>query len=129
MKKYFIVILFFILALPVYAENAVPKMRIGLYSTDDWVEATVNDDYKIKVNGTVLKEVAAGEITEIKYRKDTAKYIIKQADDKYIVDTYVRLVPLHKNKVITITNYENRPEWNEELNDNEFKGKLEIRYA
>ena len=126
MKKIFFSLFLLLIALPVSAQ---PRIRVGLYSTDDWVEATANDSYKIKANGTVLKEVAAGEITKIKYKKDQGEYVIKQGADKYVVGTYVRLVPMHKNKVVIITNYENRPEWNEELNDNEFKGKLEVHYA
>ncbi|MFH0818417.1 MAG: SpoIID/LytB domain-containing protein [Patescibacteria group bacterium] len=107
-----------------------PKIKIGLYSTDDWVELTTNYEYQIK-NGAneLLKTVNKNEITHVKYDKKQAKYFVEQGDDSFISDTHIRIIPKRNGKVITINNYENRPAWNLELNDNQFKGRLIIKYS
>lgn len=106
-----------------------PKIRVGLFSSDDWVKVTADDGYYIKSNGAIIKEVLKNETAKIKYDKASALYYIKQAGVSYASANFIRVVPKHKNRVITITNYENRPAWDETLNDNEFKGKLEIRHS
>jgi peptidoglycan hydrolase-like amidase len=106
-----------------------PKMRVGLFSSDDWVEATVNGAYYIKSKGTIIKEVPKNQITKITYDRSSATYYIEQNGENFASDSFVRLVPKKKSRIITVTSYENRPTWDVTLNDNEFKGKLEIRYA
>lgn len=39
----------------------------------------------------------------------------------------VRLVSSSLDNIFTVQNYENRPEWNKTLNDNQFRGKAEFR--
>lgn len=124
-------LLAFVAIMPVasFCLEKTPKIKVGLYNTDDWVEVTANYNYRIRSNKTTLKTVKRNKITKIKYNKNKSKYIVKQGKDKFEVDNFVRIVPKIKNRLVTITNYENRPAWNTELNDNVFKGKLEIHYA
>jgi len=135
MKKFIIFILFIAIfygaqpadALTKYAKS--PKILVGLYSTDDWAQLTVNDAYSIKSDGAILKSILANEIVAIKYDKATSLYNIKYNDEIITAPDFLKIIPAHKNKVVTLINYENRPEWNPELNDNAFLGRLQMRYA
>lgn len=131
-KVFFLASFFGLLAKPFFALetfNKTPKIRVGLYSTDDWVQLTVNDNYLIKNNSLTFYNLLADDIVEIKYNKNKSKYLIRYNGIKTESDEYLQIIPAHKNKVITLINYENQPDWNKELNDNEFYGQLELRYS
>ncbi|MBI5413493.1 SpoIID/LytB domain-containing protein [Candidatus Peregrinibacteria bacterium] len=66
-----------------------------------------------------------GEIATVTLLKD-GKYSIKKEDKKFILESPPRFIP-RENGILTLVNFENSPAWNKELNDNLFRGILEIQ--
>jgi peptidoglycan hydrolase-like amidase len=94
--------------------NTEPTIRIGLYSTQETVTITADKSFQV-IN-------SLGEVTKNKKAGQTAEFNLNQIKK----GNYKRIVP-EDGAIITITSYENRPDWNEELNDNQFRGIIEIR--
>lgn len=91
-----------------------PNVRIGLYDTTNSVQATANGQYVVTdMNSNSSTTKASGEITAVQYS----------------ANTYQRLVPTSPDSIMTISSFENRPSWNKTLNDNTFRGAIEIRYS
>lgn len=59
-------------------------------------------------------------------RLKNGKYRVRTATEKFTLDSPPRFRALN-NGVIEIVNFENRPEWNKSLNDNLFRGIIEIQ--
>ena len=106
-----------------------PDIRVGLYEADGWVKIKVDSRYQIiNTNGKVLKTTKyANKQVRIKYRD--GKYLVRRGKYSKNAKYPIKIVPLEKNAILTITNYEDRPSWNTELNDNTFRGQLEVEYA
>ncbi len=91
-----------------------PIVRIGLYNTSKSVDVTSNGTYDV-INMTTgaTNTKKANETTTINYSENA----------------YWRLVPTNPQSIMTLVNFENRPVWNAALNDNTFRGNIEIRYS
>ncbi len=91
-----------------------PNIRVGLYEADGPITIKANGQYQVVDMNTNLPSTKnAGQITTITPG----------------VDSYWRIGGHDINTIMEITNYENRPLWNKKLNDNEFRGTIEIRYC
>jgi uncharacterized membrane protein len=69
--------------------------------------------------------IRAGE--KIKILRSDDAYIVKFADKKVLTKSHIRIGS--QNGILKIDNFENRPAWNQELNDNEYRGVLEVRWV
>ncbi|MFA6099192.1 MAG: SpoIID/LytB domain-containing protein [Patescibacteria group bacterium] len=99
------------------ADNLItdePNVRIGLYETADPVTITADGKYKVI-------EMTTGD--------ESLKSASQTTTINYSDDTYVRLVPQSVNTIMEITSFDNAPVWNKSLNDNKFRGTIEIRYS
>lgn len=99
---------------PVASTSAAdqPRIRVGLYETNQQITLKPSSNYtlaNVRAGTTVSK--AAGTQTSV----------------SATADAYWRIEPNDPSAIITITNYENRPAWNTSLNDNAFRGSIEIR--
>ncbi len=91
-----------------------PRIRVGLYTT--------TTDVTLKPSSAfTVANVSAG--TTKSYAADTTVTI------PYSQTAYWRIEPSDPDAIIELTNYENRPAWNQKLNDNTFRGSIEIRGA
>jgi len=92
-----------------------PNIRIGIYaiSKGEDVKIKANKSYEVYKNDILLADKKANEIINIPYSN---------------TDFY-KLIPKNKNTVFEIISYEDRPQWNPELNDNLFRGSIEIKYS
>lgn len=99
---------------PTTAAAGEPNVRVGLYSTTDPVTISCNGAYQlVDGNTNSATDKAAGEPTTVTL-SDTA---------------YYRFVPKDAGSIMTVTSWTNKPTWNSTLNDNTFRGTMEIRYA
>jgi peptidoglycan hydrolase-like amidase len=97
-----------------YSIEDEPTIRIGLYNSTDPVEVTANGAYSIiNVNTENTTNKLADETTTINFS----------------ADAYWQLVPSNNETIIEITSLNNAPLWNPELNDNTYRGTIEIRYS
>lgn len=69
------------------------------------------------------KEIRPGEKIAISYSNGT--YTAEFQGKKVTTQSHIRLGS--KDGILTIDNYENRPAWNQSLNDNQYRGVLEVR--
>ncbi len=85
---------------------------------------SANGSFEVYNGDSLVATLSAGETAEVS--KSDKKYKIKTASNTYYQDSQVRFKP--KNAaILRIDNFEHRPEWNKDLNDNEYNGILEVR--
>ncbi len=116
---------------PAQAETltAEPDIRVGLFEATNWVRVSVNSTYQIvNANGKVLKTTKYPD-KSVRLKYQDGRYLVRRGRFSKDAKYYLRLIPTDPAAIITITNYENRPSWNLSLNDNQFRGRLEIRWA
>lgn len=103
--------------------NDLGKMRVGITNELASVELSSNKQARVEsTEGVVLATVPKGEVV-----------IITPSDGLYTVSTSqgifstegVRFIP-KIGGLVTVENYENRPAWNTELNDNTFRGRVVV---
>ena len=92
-----------------------PNIRVGIYAVPAGgnIKIKANGLYEVYKNGILLANKKANEIITILYSK-TDFYKFKPAD---------------KNVIFEIISYKDQPEWNLRLNDNRFRGVIEIKYS
>lgn len=91
-----------------------PKIRVGLYNSDEPITITANGSYSIvNMNDSSTTSKSSGETITIV--PDT--------------DSYWRIGGTDANTILEISSYNNSPVWKPELNDNTFRGVIEIRYS
>lgn len=86
---------------------------------------TANGDFKLTSSGQKLRSFKAGDEVSVSY--DGLRYKITSKDYSTAVNNSVKFES-GANVILEIKNYEKRPEWNKNLNDNRFRGNLEIVY-
>ncbi len=118
-----------IVTTPVMTTNNGPLIRVGLFYNEasqiirNTQAFTVTD-----ANGKVLTTVAANTPLTIDYLESSGKYAYGFGAADTMVNSYLRFIPVSDTAVFEIVSYENRPGWNQSLNDNVFLGGLELRY-
>jgi hypothetical protein len=84
-------------------------------------------DKEVKLKRLTTAE--AGTVIRVRYKKRTGKYIVRKGDKKYTANYPIRIVPQKQKHAVEIVNYERRPEWNPDINDNLFVGFSEVVYS
>jgi len=85
---------------------------------------SANGSFEIYNGDSLVATLSAGDTAEVS--KSDKKYKIKTESNTYYQDSPVRFKP--KNAaILRIDNFEHRPDWNKDLNDNEYRGILEVR--
>ena len=104
-----------------------PEIRIGLYNTLEKITLEANGAYHIKdSNNNILKTVNEGEFS-VEFIK--GQYVIKGPNFSKTTPLYPIFVPKNDEVIMEVISFENRPAWDSSLNDNKFRGKIEIRYS
>lgn len=103
--------------------NNGPDIRVKL-SFSGTPQITANGSFEIYDNDKLVKKLGSGEIVEVK--TSGAKYKVTYGGKTYTKTGPIRFVP-KDNAILEIDNYEHRPEWNLSLNDNEYRGNLEVK--
>ncbi len=92
--------------------SSQPNIRIAIYSPEDTIKITANGSYKIYDCQNELQEIkATGGIKEIPYTLSACNRFVSDNEDT----------------IFEILSYEDRPAWKPSLNDNRFRGKIEIK--
>ena len=99
--------------------NDEPLMRVSIYATtSEDIVITANGDYTVNyynANNTISKteDKFSGEQTAVSY--------FDSAD-------YLKFIPATENVILEVLSYEDLS-WNKEVNDNKFRGNIEIKYS
>ncbi len=113
---------------PVGGERQQPDIRVGLYNTTALIRLTANTTFAIvDGQGRTLQTAQAGTPVAVSYSNGT--YLYDLGHKRYTATQYLRFEPTEPNGVVELLSYENRPAWNTALNDNRFRGVIEIRWA
>lgn len=87
---------------------------------------------KIEIDKNIVAEIPANEKITVKYQVGQAeqggRYFITSSTFSEAYDGPIRIIPVQPDTVSEIVNYERHPDWNKTLNDNLFRGTLEIRF-
>ena len=80
-------------------------------------------------NNKLLVRNTAGEIIEIDYDYNTRYYFVNNSAGKRLLmtDSYIKLSS-DKDNIFKINSWNNGPFWGQNVNDNEFRGDIEVRY-
>lgn len=100
-----------------------PEIRIKISFSGD-PEITANGSFDVYSGENILTTLSAGDIATVS--RESGKYRVKAGDSNFLKDGPIRFLP-QSNSILKIKNYENHPSWNESLNDNEYRGILEVR--
>lgn len=112
--------------IPVIGAIPEPNIRIGLYTADDPVTVTATELLEVRtVENQLLGSVPVGASVTVSYAPGGG-YMAILPSGTVTVSSPIRLVPT-TSAVLTITNYVNHPRWSTRINDNAFRGALEIR--
>lgn len=107
-----------------------PKIRVGLYHTFAPIEVVASGDYEIRDDGDqLLMTISAGLKSILSFGFVTKNYFLTTPGPTLENNNSFKFVPKTKETIFEILNYENRPQWNKNLNDNKFRGSLEVRFA
>lgn len=99
-------------------------IRIGLGFEGNPV-ISGNGGFKLYDGAKEIASFAANEKAEVTYA--LGKYSVKGPKNTYSISTPPVFKPL-SGTILRIDNFENRPAWKPELNDNEYQGNLEVHY-
>jgi hypothetical protein len=116
-----------------------PEIKVGLLYADTSdkdkylpfkISTANNQSYDIyDQNDNLLIRNTAGEIIQIDYNYDTNRYIINDSQGKRILMTDSFLKLKNSNSTIfKINSWNNGPFWGQQVNDNEYRGSLEVHY-
>ncbi|MDA1061138.1 MAG: hypothetical protein O3B47_05095, partial [bacterium] len=102
-------------------QKEIIRIKLGFSGNP---EITANGSYELYAGDTFLSTLSAGQITEV--TKENGNYRVKTPNANFLKSEPIRFHPKN-NAILQISNFEHRPAWNEDLNDNEYRGILEIR--
>lgn len=116
---------------PTGAGNAIilgtePIIRVGLYKTVDPVVVTADYEYEIwQGQNKLLTAISPATPATLSY--SGGQYTIISNGNTFTATEPIRLVAKNSvNGIFTLTNYENRPNWNLSLNYNQFRNIIEL---
>ncbi len=111
---------------PQRVTNPVMEVKIG----------TAKQKNKFTSNGAFVVETEDGKIkmrlkkyqhVSISYKDGV--YSVVRGNKTVTAKKPLRVTPLYPHKKVTVINFENRPAWNENINDNVFFGSMEVVYS
>lgn len=103
-----------------------PMMRVGIWKSSD-VELSSNTPFEVAdQNGTVMHAFERSDSVRVLYENGVYDIDARNWHKR----TRSRLTFRGSNETIfTLENYENRPAWNTDLNDNQFRYQIDISYS
>jgi len=104
-----------------------PNIRIGLYDATGAVKIRANSPYALRDGANNILAKVNGEESSVEFI--TGQYLVKAPGYSKSLSNYIRFTSDNPETVFEITSWSNLTEWNKTINDNKFRGSLEIRYS
>lgn len=115
-----------------------PTIRVGLfYQTSDNKDKlpikirTLNQQpYTVKTkSGAQLTRATAGDLLEVNYDFELNRYFLNANDQRLaLTDEPLRFIADDPETIFEIASWQNGPFWGMNVNDNDYRGNLEIQY-
>ena len=100
-------------------------IRIKL-SYDGDPKISANGDVEIYSGSSNIEDLEKNETATVTY--SGGKYKVKVGSKTYSQSKPIRFVPEKSSTILEIENYDHSPAWNKSLNDNKYRGALEVNY-
>lgn len=117
-----------------------PDLRVGLLYIEEeekqqylplQISSLNQEAYEIRdQNNRLLIRNTQGEIIEIDYNYQTGYYFLNNSSGKRLLmtDSFLRFSSLENDHIFKIDSWTNGPFWGENVNDNLFRGDIEIHF-
>jgi len=108
-----------------------PDIRVGLFSPDDParpVTLTADGPYRL-MDGAGNAVTTLSGPTSVVFDPDSRTYAVGNGSFRQILTKYLYFEPADPSTIFEITSYENRPSWDQNVNFNRFRGRIEIFFA
>ncbi|MFH1598164.1 MAG: SpoIID/LytB domain-containing protein [Patescibacteria group bacterium] len=116
---------------PTTPANANPEqedIRVGLFDSDDSFQLTANKNFKVvNTHGTIFATLVGGAQVTVTFEDN--KYHLELPGTTKTSYYPVRFIPVKAETIFEIVSFKNATAWNSEVNDNRFRGILEINHA
>lgn len=116
---------------PTVPANTSPteqNIRVGLFNSDEPIQITANKEFTIiDSENNTLAELAGGEIVTTIYQEGV--YKITGLSSEITSTLPVIFAPVKSETIFEIISFQNATAWNSGINDNRYRGQLEINHA
>lgn len=116
----------------VKAKNLVsePVLRIGLFNSFNAQRLTANDYYDVySGDSLILSGLRPGYISVVSFDRNKKQYIITTPGITKFSSKPLRFVPRNETAVFTLIDFENRANWNSNINFNQYRKNIEFHYS
>lgn len=108
----------------------LPTIRIGLFDTIDAQRLTSNTNYDIYAGNLLLiSNLKPNHVSTLSFNNSTKQYAVSTKGTTKFSIFPIRFVPKDSNGIITLIDFDKRPKWNTNLNDNKFRNIIEFNYS
>ncbi|MBI4414818.1 MAG: hypothetical protein HY566_01090 [Candidatus Kerfeldbacteria bacterium] len=104
-----------------------PVLDVGLRKTTSPLLVTVDGSFDILVDGTSSATFKKDEQVTLSYANGLYGVVSEALNASSTLP--FRIVPASKDGIVELLNFDNRPSWNTQLNDNRFRGEISIRHS
>ncbi len=87
-------------------------------------EITANGSFIVRAGDQTLATVSPGDVASVS--EESGQYHVQIGDLNFVKKDPIRFVP-DDNAILKIKNFNHQPSWTDKLNDNEYRGVLEVR--
>jgi hypothetical protein len=106
-----------------------PLIRVGLYKTVEPVIITANTFFDMEnASGGIVYTFNPGEKV-VTFFDDYSNTFYVSSSGLHVPTPYAKFSSNTTSTIFTITNFENPSKWQTDVNDNRFKGSVEIRFG
>ncbi len=110
--------------------NLGPIMRVGVISSDQIFSITADSPFEVQTgSGTTLVSLPAKTEVNISYNQATRQYSLQSAAFSTTSAEYMVVKALDHFTIMELLSLERRLPWNPAVNENLFRGSLEIRHS
>jgi peptidoglycan hydrolase-like amidase len=110
-------------------QNNTNAVLVNIPAGTQTVRVSANGPF-IVVNSAESKIAEGGSgDTVTAFYKDGKNYFSINGGQLKEASGWTRIVPWAPQTILTIDSYTDRPAWNQSINDNKFKGAIEVRYS
>lgn len=107
-----------------------PIMRVGLYASDDPFIVTADSPFEVRTGtGELLVSLPARSPVTVTYDRSIKQYGVTALGVDRLQTTHVVMQALDNSTIMTILSLNKPVPWNPAVNENTFRGSIEIRHS
>ncbi len=106
-------------------DYADPDVRVALSYDGDEPSITADGDFAMYDDDDLVSEFTEDDSVDVSF--DGTYFQARSGTHAWVLDSYPVFVPDDDDVIMEIEDFENRPAWDESLNDNRYRGNIEIR--